>query len=125
MQQPKHAFLPILLFLLSAFFSNVSADSASEAADRLLPLDTSSPRALIDGMRRGLDQALALYLKKRPIRRQVQRLSVIFDFSETPPALIRQQGKEHFWQLVDIVGCLPDDGHGASRLCPSYAAENS
>lgn len=99
-----------LLFLLPVVFSNVSADSESEATNRLRPIDTSSPQALIEGLRRETKVLMGFYAKGDlpAIRQQVQRIIRIFDFSDTAPALISQQGPEHFWQLVDIIGRLPE-----------------
>ncbi len=94
MQPPKHALLPILIFLLAAFFSNVSADSTTEAVDRLRPIDTASPRALVESYHRGLVRVMELLQQKdvHALRRQVQQITMVFDFSETPPALVDQQG---------------------------------
>ena len=109
MQPPKHALLPILIFLLAAFFSNVSADSTTEAVDRLRPIDTASPRALVESYHRGLVRVMELLQQKdvHALRRQVQQITMVFDFSETPPALVDQQGREHLWLLTDVIGRLP------------------
>jgi len=99
-----------LIFLLPSLFSPVAADTTVAAADRLRPIDTSSPRDLIESIQRETMRLMVLYEEDDipAIRRQVQRLIRIFDFTNTPPALISQQGPEHFWQLVDIIGRLPE-----------------
>ena len=101
-----------LLFLIAVvltFPSNAEVDSAIEAANRLRPIDTSSPRALVVSLQRYADRIMETFVQgdHHSIRRKVQRAIRIFDFSDTPPALIDQQGPEHFWQLIDIVGRLP------------------
>jgi len=103
--------LPLsLILLLPVIISNVNADSASDAIDRLRPIDTSSPRALTDSLRHETKVLLDFYTQNDhpAIRRQAQRVIRIFDFSDTPPALLSQKGPEHFWQLVDIMGRLPE-----------------
>jgi MscS family membrane protein len=110
MKSNMRARLWALIFLPPALFSQVTADTTIKAADRLRPINTSSPRGLIESMQRETRRLLELYDKGDlpVIRRQVQRVIRIFDFTNTPPALISQQGPEHFWQLVDITGRLPE-----------------
>jgi len=101
-----------LLFLIAiflAFPSNAEIDSAIEAANRLRPIDTSSPRALVVSLQHYAEEIMESFVQgdRRSVRRKVQRAIRIFDFSDTPPTLIDQQGPEHFWQLIDILGRLP------------------
>lgn len=111
-----YSMLPIicksLLFLIAvvlAFPSNATVESAIEAANRLRPIDTSSPRALVVSLQHQADGIKEDFVQGdlHSIRHKVQRAIRIFDFSNTPPALIDQQGPEHFWQLIDILGRLP------------------
>ena len=98
-----------LIFFLPIAFSSAIADSSTEALDRLRPIDTSSPQAVYVSLHRGLQQGMKIFYQgnKGALRQHTQRLIRIFDFSETPPVLISQQGPEHFWQLVDIMDRLP------------------
>ncbi|MCK5647297.1 MAG: hypothetical protein KAI22_00315, partial [Gammaproteobacteria bacterium] len=101
--------LIILIFLLPAFISQVNADTTAEAIERLHPIDTHSPRALMESLERENRLMMVMYAKgdNPAIRRKIQQVIRIFDFSDTPPALISQQGPEHYWQLIDIIGRLP------------------
>ncbi len=85
--------------------------TTTEAIYRLRPVDTSSPRALISSLEDELHYLMILYQEGRQsfpkIRRHVKRMVQIFNFSETPPALVPQKGREHLWQLIDIIGRLP------------------
>jgi len=100
----------ILICFLVVFFGNLSADTTREASDRLRPVDTSSPRALVASLGRGMHQVMELIAKKdyASLHPRVQQIIRIFDFSDTPPALVSQKGPEHFAQLVDIIGRLPE-----------------
>ena len=96
----------ILLFLLPVFISQVNADTTAEAIERLHPIDTHSPRALMESLERENRLLMEMYANgdKLAFRQKIQQVIRVFDFSETPPALISQQGKERYWQLIDIIG---------------------
>ena len=99
----------ILIFLLPVFISQVNADTTAEAIERLHPIDTHSPRALMESLERENRLLMEMYANgdKLAFRQKIQQVIRVFDFSETPPALISQQGKERYWQLIDIIGRLP------------------
>ena len=104
-----HFLLIILIFILPVFISQVNADTTTEAIERLRPIDTQSPRALLESVDRENRLIMEMYANDDlpGIRRKIQQVIRIFDFSNTPPALISQQGPEHYWQLIDIIGRLP------------------
>ena len=104
-----HKVLIALMFLAPVFFSQVNADTTAEAIERLHPIDTHSPRALLESLEREIGLLMVLYAKgdNPALRQKVQQIIRIFDLSNTPPALISQQGPEYFWQLIDIIGRLP------------------
>ena len=98
-----------LIFLLSVFIHQANADTTAEAIERLHPIDTQSPRALMESLERENRLMMAIFAKgdKLTFQKKIQQVIRVFDFSKTPPALISQQGKERYWQLVDIIDRLP------------------
>jgi len=106
----RHALFSVVLGIVSVFSPNINADSTREAAERLRPVDTTSPRALVTSLQQYAQDIMEAYERgdRGYIRTKVQRAIRIFDFSDTPPALVAQQGPEHFWQLIDILGRLPE-----------------
>jgi len=106
---PLRVFLLIHLFLVSVLCTNLSADTTIEAENRLRPIDTSSPQALVSSIHRGTQQIGDLIARKDfdSLRTRVLQHIRIFDFSDTPPALISQKGPEHLAQLLDILDRLP------------------
>ncbi len=102
--------LAIHLFIASVFCTYVTADTTLEAENRLRSIDTSSPQAVVSSINRGMQEIGDSIAKKDydALRTRVLQTIRIFDFSDTPPALVNQKGPEHLAQLIDILDRLPE-----------------